>query len=89
MPRLGWALWIPLAISAFHRGLAGPACAKKNYQLPNCVQLCKSKWGWSGMMMGTDPWGFVVQKTENTDDAWDAVISKACGTVAQIRYDHL
>ncbi|KIK04256.1 hypothetical protein K443DRAFT_424528 [Laccaria amethystina LaAM-08-1] len=84
MPRLGWAFWVPLAISSFQRGLAGPACAKKNYQLANCVQLCKSKWGWSGMMMGTDPWGSVMQKTENTDDAWDAVISKACGTVAHI-----
>lgn len=84
MPRLGWALWIPLAISSFQRGLAGPACTKKNYQLANCVQLCKSNWGWSGMMMGTDPWGSVMQKTENTDDALDAVISKACGTVADI-----
>ncbi|KAF9478051.1 PR-1-like protein [Pholiota conissans] len=79
MARLSLFVCFALALSSFPGGaLAGPACARKNFKLANCVSKCKSKWGWTGAMMNTDPWGSVVQKTD-TDKNWDDVIAKACG----------
>jgi len=78
--RLHSLLTLGLAFSCLPSGLAGPACAKKFYQAADCVQRCNSKWGWTGKLMGTDPWGVVMQKTESDSATWDSVISQACGS---------
>ncbi|KAF7784468.1 hypothetical protein Agabi119p4_633 [Agaricus bisporus var. burnettii] len=80
MTRLVALFSLVLAISAVPGGLAGPACARKNYQSVDCVKKCKSKWGWTGSMVGTDRWGSVVHKVENSDQTWDSIISTACGS---------
>ncbi|KAH7880528.1 CAP domain-containing protein [Lentinula edodes] len=64
-------------LSAIPYGSAGPACAKKYWQQQSCVEQCKGKWGYPGLMMGSGPWGAVIQKTEEND--WDSVIASACG----------
>ncbi|KAJ3790242.1 PR-1-like protein [Lentinula aff. detonsa] len=64
-------------LTALPYGSAGPACAKKYWQQESCVKQCKGKWGYPGLMMGSGPWGAVVQKTEEND--WDSVIASACG----------
>ncbi|KAF9015338.1 CAP domain-containing protein [Cyathus striatus] len=56
--------------------LAGPACSKKHFQSADCIQLCRSRWGWSGASMGSDPWGAVVHET---DQSFGDIVSKACG----------
>ncbi|RDB29251.1 Protein PRY1 [Hypsizygus marmoreus] len=77
--------FVPLALLAtsLPGGLAGPACSRKYWKTPDCVQKCKSKWGWSGRMMGTDPWGNVMQKSDPAE-SWDVALAKACGSTAQI-----
>ncbi|KAJ3841064.1 PR-1-like protein [Lentinula raphanica] len=57
-------------------GSAGPACAKKYWQQESCVEQCKGKWGYPGLMMGSGPWGAVIQQTEGDEDS---VIASACG----------
>ncbi|KAJ3737036.1 PR-1-like protein [Lentinula guzmanii] len=64
-------------LTALPYGSAGPACAKKYWQQESCVEQCKGRWGYPGLMMGSGPWGAVVQKTEEND--WDSVIASACG----------
>lgn len=54
---------------------AGPACSRRNWGKANCVAACKSKWGWPGKAMGTDPWGAVMQPASSTT----SIVSKACG----------
>ncbi|KAF8203041.1 PR-1-like protein [Pholiota molesta] len=78
MARLSVFVSFALALSSLPNALAGPACARKNHKMANCVSKCKSRWGWTGAMMNTDPWGSVVQKTD-TDTNWDAVVAEACG----------
>ncbi|PPQ89587.1 hypothetical protein CVT25_012332 [Psilocybe cyanescens] len=78
MARLTLFISLGLALSSIPSGLAGPACAKKHYQVADCVSICKSRWGWTGSMMGTDPWGSVVKKVDT--NKWNAVVSEACGT---------
>ncbi|KAF8912841.1 CAP domain-containing protein [Gymnopilus junonius] len=68
-----------LALACLPSSLAGPACARKYHGVTNCFAVCKSRWGWTGSMMGTDPWGSVVRKVD-TPESWDAVISQACGS---------
>ena len=63
--------------------LAGPACAKKHFKAADCVQKCKSRWGWPGVMMGNDPWGSVVKKADAGIN-WDSVISQACGSTMYV-----
>jgi len=57
--------------------LAGPACARRNWQAVNCVQACKNKWGWPGKTMGTDPWGAVMKSGPNN---MNSVVTQACGS---------
>ncbi|KAJ4486350.1 PR-1-like protein [Lentinula aciculospora] len=64
-------------LTAIPYGSAGPACAKKYWQQQSCVEQCKGKWGYPGLMMGSGPWGAVIQKTE--EDDWNSVIASACG----------
>ncbi|KDR85172.1 hypothetical protein GALMADRAFT_233836 [Galerina marginata CBS 339.88] len=83
MARLSLFISLGLALSSLPSGLAGPACAKKHFQVANCIDICKSKWGWTGAMMGTDRWGSVVKQMD-TATKWDAVIAQACGSSAAI-----
>jgi len=39
---------------------------------------CNTKWGFPGLMMGTDPWGTVMHLTGNTDNDWNNYLAKAC-----------
>ncbi len=81
MTRLFFAFYsLTLALSIIPGGLAGPACAHKNRGSVDCVKKCKSKWGWSGSMMGTDRWGSVIGKVEHSAVAWETTIAKACGS---------
>lgn len=82
MTRLVSLFSVALVLFALPSGLAGPACTKKHWQAKDCVQRCKSRWGWTGSMMGTDPWGSVMQKTDGTAATWEAALNKACGTEA-------
>ena len=79
MARLTLLISIGLAVSLLPGGLAGPSCARKHHQAADCVSKCKAKWGWTGTMMGTDPWGSVAKPVDTTKD-WDNVIYKACGS---------
>ncbi|KAF8973740.1 CAP domain-containing protein [Flammula alnicola] len=78
MARLALFFSLGLALYSLPSALAGPACARKYYKAVDCVSKCQSRWGWTGSMMNTDPWGSVVQKTDTTKN-WDAVIAQACG----------
>lgn len=80
MTRLVTLYSLLLAISTVPGGFAGPACAHKNFQSADCVQKCKSKWGWKGSMMGTDRWGSVVNKLGDSNQNWDSVVYTACGS---------
>jgi hypothetical protein len=80
MTRLVTLCSLLLAISACPGGLAGPACAHKNFQSVDCVKKCKSKWGWTGSTMGTDRWGSVVNKAGSSSQTWDSIVSTACGS---------
>ena len=60
--------------------LAGPACARRNWQAVNCVQACKNKWGWPGKTMGTDPWGAVMKSGPNN---MNSVVTQACGSTTR------
>ncbi|KAF9569743.1 PR-1-like protein [Agrocybe pediades] len=79
MARLSFFISLGLVFSSLPSGLAGPACARRHYQAADCVQRCKSKWGWTGALMNTDPWGSVITKVDVNKDI-DAFIAKACGT---------
>ncbi|KAF9056351.1 CAP domain-containing protein [Panaeolus papilionaceus] len=79
MARLSLYLSVCLALSSIPAGLAGPACAKRHFRAANCVEVCKSRWGWSGAIMGTDPWGAVVKNADPAKALEDA-IKEACGT---------
>lgn len=85
MARLSVFVSFALALSSLPNALAGPACARKNFKMANCVSKCKSRWGWTGAMMNTDPWGSVVQKTD-TDTNWDAVVAEACGVTVYVLF---
>ncbi|KAL0950954.1 hypothetical protein HGRIS_007706 [Hohenbuehelia grisea] len=74
-----WFAFVVLA-SIHPLALAGPACARRHYQTDNCVQLCKSKWGFPGRMMGSNPWGVVMAKpSKSNGDIWDQALANACG----------
>ncbi|GLB36328.1 putative protein with SCP / Tpx-1 / Ag5 / PR-1 / Sc7 family of extracellular domains [Lyophyllum shimeji] len=81
MTRLASLLSVALLVAALPGGLAGPACAKKHFKAGDCVQKCRSKWGWPGRTMGTDHWGGVMKKANSTESP-DAALSKACGIEA-------
>ncbi|KAF9458191.1 CAP domain-containing protein [Collybia nuda] len=77
MTRFATFFSISLLITYIPGGFTGPACSRKHFNTADCVQRCKSRWGWSGKVMGTDPWGPVVQ---NSNQSLDAILSKACGS---------
>ncbi|KAF5313070.1 hypothetical protein D9619_003028 [Psilocybe cf. subviscida] len=79
MARLAAILTLSVLFASLPSALAGPACARRHFKQADCVARCKSRWGWTGAMMNTDPWGSVVQKTD-TDANWDAAIASACGS---------
>jgi hypothetical protein len=85
MARLSFFVFIAFLLSVVPTSLAGPACAKKHYKAVDCIQKCKSRWGWTGSMMGNDPWGSVVKKTDATIN-WDSVISQACGSDVYVMF---
>ncbi|KAJ7597226.1 CAP domain-containing protein [Mycena floridula] len=64
---MAWTTLILFAILTVPGAIAGPACARKYYQTPDCIAICGSKWGYPGLMMGDSAWG------------WNEYISKACG----------
>ncbi|KAK1223793.1 hypothetical protein PQX77_013317 [Marasmius sp. AFHP31] len=71
---------IIVALAVLPTGLAGPACAKKNYSQQLCIERCKARWGYPGSLMGSDRWGSVMRKTTDTsNEAIDAAVAKACG----------
>jgi len=73
-------IYFVVAFSAIPQALAGPACSKQHYAQPGCVALCNARWGWSGKMMGTDSWGSVMHKVDDSsEDVWNDIIAKACG----------
>ncbi|KAF9068038.1 CAP domain-containing protein [Rhodocollybia butyracea] len=77
MTRLAVLFSAAAILTAIPYGSAGPACAKKYWQQKNCVEMCSGKWGYPGLMMGTGPWGTVIQKT--AEGNWDSIIAEACG----------
>jgi hypothetical protein len=79
MTRSNGLLSLVLVFSVASSTLAGPACSRKHWKNPDCVESCVSKWGVPGRMMGTDPWGAVMENTKDSEDAWNAIISEACG----------
>jgi len=83
MPRFFFFNFLSLAllIACVSRAIAGPACSRRHWQQNNCVEICKSKWGWSSKVMGTDAWGAVMQNSDSKE-ALDAVLSKACGSTS-------
>lgn len=72
-------LSLVLIIGLLPSGLAGPACAQKYKTASDCMLRCAQKWGFPGLMMGTDPWGTVMHGTGNSQDDWNAYIANACG----------
>ena len=56
---------------------AGPACARRSQGLDACLDDCASNWGWPGHLMGSDPWGNVLNPASATD-ALAAAVTKAC-----------
>ncbi|KAJ7655104.1 PR-1-like protein [Mycena polygramma] len=71
---------LALILGLAQNGLAGPACAEKHKTASDCMQRCSLKWGYPGLMMGTDPWGTVMHKTgDDSDDAWNEYLALACG----------
>lgn len=78
MVRLG--LFLFLAAFAIPSGLAGPACSRKHKSASDCIQKCRARWGWSGTVMGTDPWGQVIHSTDNSVAAFESTIAAACGS---------
>jgi uncharacterized protein YkwD len=85
MPRFFFFNFLSLAllIACVSRAIAGPACSRRHWQQNNCVEICKSKWGWSSKVMGTDAWGAVMQNSDSKE-ALDAVLSKACGSTSYV-----
>lgn len=81
MARFAAFFSLSVLLASLPSALAGPACARRHFKQADCVARCKSRWGWTGAMMNTDPWGSVVQKTD-TDANWDAAIASACGFTA-------
>lgn len=58
---------------------AGPACAKRNEGSDACLEKCGSRWGWPGRVMGTDPWGNVINAVTTTStNAMGSAVTKAC-----------
>ncbi|KAJ6574815.1 hypothetical protein B0H19DRAFT_614633 [Mycena capillaripes] len=72
-------LFLALSLGLVQNGLAGPACAEKHKTASDCMLRCNLKWGFPGLMMGTDPWGTVMHKTGDSDEAWDKYLALACG----------
>ncbi|PPQ76412.1 hypothetical protein CVT24_012629 [Panaeolus cyanescens] len=83
MPKLHSFISLALALSSLPNSFAGPACAKRHYQAADCVETCKSRWGWSGAIMGTDPWGSVIKNVDPAKALEDA-IKEACGTTVPV-----
>ena len=67
---------LPLLLSFLASAEAGPACARRNQGLSDCVEACKGKWGWPGYAMNTDRWGSVLTVTKT--DALGTVQTQAC-----------
>ncbi|KAF8922373.1 CAP domain-containing protein [Mucidula mucida] len=68
---------VAVALSLFSGVLAGPACSRKHWGTSDCVQRCKTRWGWSGSVMGSDPWGSVMSSSSGS---WESTVSEACGS---------
>ncbi|KAL0580294.1 hypothetical protein V5O48_001711 [Marasmius crinis-equi] len=80
---------IVVALAVLPSGLAGPACAKKNYSQQQCIERCKAKWGYPGALMGGDRWGSVMRKVADTStEAMDAAVSQACGVESSAANAH-
>ncbi|KAJ7666407.1 hypothetical protein B0H17DRAFT_262563 [Mycena rosella] len=71
-------LSLAVIVGLLPSGLAGPACAQKHKTASDCMLACNTKWGFPGLMMGTDPWGTVMHLTGNTDNDWNNYLAKAC-----------
>ncbi|KAF5382921.1 hypothetical protein D9757_006371 [Collybiopsis confluens] len=78
MARLAVLFTSAAILTAFPFGSAGPACARKHWQQQSCIEVCKGKWGYPGMMMGSGSFGPVIQKAQAED--WSSMIASACGT---------
>ncbi|KIK71203.1 hypothetical protein GYMLUDRAFT_320972 [Collybiopsis luxurians FD-317 M1] len=78
MTRLAVLFTSAVILVAVPFGSAGPACARKHWQQQSCIEQCKGKWGYPGLMMGSSRFGDVIQKAA-TDD-WSSIIASACGT---------
>ncbi|KAG7099397.1 hypothetical protein E1B28_001250 [Marasmius oreades] len=80
MTRLASVTALCLLALVIPSGLAGPACATKNYRQQQCIERCKAKWGYPGSLMGSSRWGPVMRKgTDKSTQAMDAAVSQACG----------
>ena len=77
MNRLVYFLFsLPLLLSFLTSVEAGPACARRNQGLSDCVEACKKGWGWPGFAMGTDRWGSVMTVTKTND--LGSLVTQAC-----------
>ncbi|KAK0208572.1 CAP domain-containing protein [Desarmillaria ectypa] len=78
-------LFFHLAIlfCSFALGRAGPACSRKHRAEQLCAEVCKDNWGFPGAVMGSNPWGPVLQTGVSSED-WDSIIAQACGSDALI-----
>ncbi|KAK0465394.1 CAP domain-containing protein [Desarmillaria tabescens] len=72
---------LTLLFSSFALGRSGPACSMKHRGEQLCVELCKDNWGFPGAVMGSNPWGPVLQTGVSPED-WDSIIAQACGSDA-------
>jgi len=80
MFRLALLFLFALVLCILPGGYAGPACTRKYYQTVDCVQKCSTRWGYPGSMMGSNPWGVVMQKVDDDSKAgWKSAIAEACG----------
>ncbi|KAF9044889.1 PR-1-like protein [Hymenopellis radicata] len=68
---------VAVSLSLFSGALAGPACSRKHWGTSDCIQLCKTRWGWSGSVMGSDPWGSVMSSSSGS---YESTVSEACGS---------
>ncbi|KAF9654339.1 PR-1-like protein [Thelephora ganbajun] len=66
-----------VAFVALPQVLAGPACARRHYGEPDCVEKCKAHWGYGGHYMGHNKWGSVISSSKRQDP--DNIIYIACG----------
>ncbi|KAJ7783468.1 PR-1-like protein [Mycena maculata] len=72
-------LSLALIVGLLPSGLAGPACAQKYKNAADCISTCNQRWGYAGLMMGTNSWGSTMKTTGSTENDWNSYIANACG----------